>query len=298
MHQDPHWFAQARTRWTLRTLPAACPWLLGLSPSGIWQWLRRWHLPYKRGRGHLHSPDPDYRAKLADIRAILALSQSDPTRDVVVFADEMGIYRQPTLAQAYEQAGKAQPVAELGYSTNRCVRVAAAVNVWTGQVTYRMRAKVTGMALIGFLQALRADYPEAERIYVIWDNWPLHFHPDVLAALQAQAWAYPLHTPGNWPTKARRKAKRLDLPIRLVPLPTYAPWTNPIEKLWRWLRQEELHLHRFGDNWVGLKQCIGQFLDRFAQGSEALLRYVGLSDPHRLYQAALQLPDNRTLARC
>ena len=26
--------------------------------------------------------------------------------------------------------------------------------------------------------------------------------------------------------------------IEPVWLPTYAPWLNPIEKLWRWLRQE------------------------------------------------------------
>ena len=37
------------------------------------------------------------------------------------------------------------------------------------------------------------------------------------------------------------------LPIQLVPLPTYASWCNPIEKLWRQLRQELLHLHRFAD---------------------------------------------------
>jgi len=33
--------------------------------------------------------------------------------------------------------------------------------------------------------------------------------------------------------------------ITLVYLPTYAPWLNPIEKLWRKAYQEVLHLHRF-----------------------------------------------------
>jgi transposase len=35
--------------------------------------------------------------------------------------------------------------------------------------------------------------------------------------------------------------------IVLVPLPTYAPWTNPVEKVWRKLCQEVLHLHEFVD---------------------------------------------------
>jgi len=31
----------------------------------------------------------------------------------------------------------------------------------------------------------------------------------------------------------------------LVPLPTYGSWTGPIERLWRWLKQEVLHLHSY-----------------------------------------------------
>jgi hypothetical protein len=31
--------------------------------------------------------------------------------------------------------------------------------------------------------------------------------------------------------------------LQSVWLPTYAPWLNPIEKLWRWLRQDVLKMH-------------------------------------------------------
>ena len=59
--------------------------------------------------------------------------------------------------------------------------------------------------------AVAAADPQAERLYSALDNWPVHFHfhPELLAALPPQ--------------------------ITLVPLPTYAPWTNPVEKVWRWL---------------------------------------------------------------
>ncbi len=71
----------------------------------------------------------------------------------------------------------------------------------------------------------------------------------------------------------------LHLPIQRVFLPTYASWLHPIEKLWRTLRQDVLHLHRLADNLAQVREGVAAFLDQFAQPgalSDALLRYVGL----------------------
>ncbi|HEX2909583.1 MAG TPA: IS630 family transposase, partial [Chloroflexia bacterium] len=57
---------------------------------------------------------------------------------------------------------------------------------------------------------------------------------------------------------------------------TYASWLNPIEKLWRKLRQEELHLHRLADDLAQLRARVDRFLDRFANDSLELLPYLGL----------------------
>jgi len=64
--------------------------------------------------------------------------------------------------------------------------------------------------------------------------------------------------------------------IEPVWLPTYASWLNPIEKVWRWLRQQVLHRHRLSDRWAELKQRVAQFFEQFADGSLKLLKYVGL----------------------
>ncbi len=64
--------------------------------------------------------------------------------------------------------------------------------------------------------------------------------------------------------------------ITLVPLPTYASWRTPIEKVWRYLKQEVLHMHSWADAWATLKLEVARFLDRFAQPNTALLHYVGL----------------------
>ena len=61
-------------------------------------------------------------------------------------------------------------------------------------------------------------------------------------------------------------------------LPTYASWLNPIEKLWRRLKQKVIHLHRSAheDKLVTLRQQVCEFLEQFAAGSLKLLHYVGI----------------------
>jgi hypothetical protein len=285
IHQRPAAFGQSQTRWTLSGLKQACPWLRVNTLAGMHQVLERINIHWKRGRGHLHSPDPDYVPKLSDVWRWIREVQDDFDQQVLLFGDEFGFYRQPTLANDYERAGETQPLAELGHRTNACWRIAGALNTWTGQVTYVGHAHFTIKLLVDFFAQITNTYPCATTIYLVVDNWPVHFHPDVLAALQPQTFPWPLHRPGNWPTEPSKQARFLNLPIQLVQLPTYAPWANPIEKLWLLLKKNVLHLHRFEDDWAGLKQRVDTELEQFTQPSPDLLRFVGLSDPLRLYHS-------------
>ena len=239
----------------------------------------------RRGRAHLHSPDPDYVGKLRDVWINLRAVQADPEKQVLLFSDEFTFYRQPSLSYDYASAGGAQPLAELGHRSNLTWRIAAALNAWTGQITYASHSHFTLKLLVDFYQQVAITYPQAELIYLVVDNWPVHFHADVLAALHNPTIAWPRKLPNNWSTEPSKQARQLDLPIRLVPLPTYAPWNNPIEKLWHLLKKQVLHLHRFEDDWNGLKQRVHQELDLYRKPSPDLLRYVGLKDPLYLYHA-------------
>jgi transposase len=60
-------------------------------------------------------------------------------------------------------------------------------------------------------------------------------------------------------------------------LPTYAPWTNPIEKVWRKLYADLLHLHRRVTDWEALQHDVQAWLDQWQQPSPDLLRYTGLA---------------------
>jgi len=284
VRRDPHALGIAQTRWTLATIQEACAWMQALTKPGIAQILERLGISWKRARWHIHSPDPLYEAKLALVRCLgRAVRETDGTL-VLVYLDEITIYRQPTLGAAWEQTGPHQARAERSYRSDTPTRVVATLDPCDGRVVYRRGATIGVAELVALYQDLVAAYPQAERMYAIQDNWPVHTHPDVLVALEVQETPWPYHRPASWSNepspKARQKYGDLHLPIQIVQLPTYASWTNPIEKLWRKLRGDLLHLHRYADRLEELQQEIDRFLDQFANGSQELLRYVGLLVPN------------------
>jgi transposase len=281
VRRDPHALGYDRSRWTLGMLCTQTAPFLKLSGDGSLSALfTRLGISYKRGRDYIHSPDPDYGPKLQRVDEIVAEVRASSGRLVALYQDELTYYRQPTVAAAYEAAGPEQPRALRSYRANTATRVGGALNVVDGGVSYRQGARFGVRELVGFYQQIRSEYPAAERIYVFQDNWPIHFHPDVLVALEEQENPWPWYRPRSWSlgpsAQAVKRWGALALPIQLVPLPTYASWTNPIEKLWRWLKQEVLHLHRLADQLALLRQEVTRFLEQFANGSPELLNYVGL----------------------
>ena len=276
LRRDPHVLGYSRSRWSLGLLHAACPWIRVSTAAGLSQMLRRFRIHVKQSRAYVHSPDRFYQAKLSRIELARLQALYDPDHVALVYLDEFTVYRQPSLAQAYELAGTSQPLAYRSHSANTRTRIVGALDAITGRVLYRQQTHITLACLRALWQDLRAAYPTVERLYVVVDNWPVHYHPDVLAPLQPQDFPWPPAVPANWPTAPTASIPRDNLPIRLLALPTYASWLNPIEKLWRWLKQDVLHLHRLSDHWDKLKERVTTFLNQFANGSQDLLHYVGL----------------------
>jgi len=285
VRRDPHLLGIERNRWDLANLLQCCDWLRLQSLAGLWRLLDRLGISYKRGRPYVHSPDPHYLAKQKELEQIKQLVASEPERLVLLYLDEVTLYRQPTLASNYEAKGHIQPKAPRSYQSDYTLtRIIASLNGASGQVEYLRATKIGLEALVGFYQQIRAAYPHAERIYVVEDNWPVHFHPNVLVALEPQESHWPKRLMSNWPSEPSEAAQKhwgaLHLPIQLVQLPTYASWLNPIEKLWRKLNQEMVHLHRLADKVMEFRHSLDHFLDKFAAGSRELLRYVGLGVPN------------------
>ena len=252
-------------------------WLELNSRSGICKLLKRLGIRWKMGRDYVHSPDKHYNEKLGLIELAKQFVYAKPDRYVLLYLDELSYYRQPEPTFAYESVGKVQPLARRSYHSNTRSRVIGTLDLISGKVLHKQRSKIGVREISEFYQEIANEYANADTIFVVQDNWPIHFHPDVLARLQPQEFPYPPNLPKNWPKEPSRKAVHDDLPIQILCLPTYASWCNPIEKLWRWLRQDILYLHRQSDEWPELKQRVSQFLYRFRDGSPELLQYTGLS---------------------
>lgn len=251
-HQSPECFGLPRSRWSLDGRRHAVCWLAPLSLPGVWGVLERFEIVYKRGRRYVHSPDPNYLSKAARLRSVWQQVQADPTCLVLLYEDELTYYRCPTICCAYAQAGSDAPRAGQGNGYNSSRRIAGCLDAASGRLSTWQRSAFDHPTFLRYLLAVEASYPDAERIYLALDNWPVHWQPDVLARLQQSK-------------------------ITPIFLPTYAPWLNPIEKVWRKLKQEILHLHRYKSRWQELQERVQHWLDQYHHPSAELLRYVGLS---------------------
>ena len=255
------------SRWTLRAIRATFDIFHGLTLGGVWRALQRRGIGLCSGVVQHFSPDPDYIPKRDNLYTCLHEAAAMPGRVVLVFLDEMGYARWPE--PACDWTGRppaAPPLADRAESPNRIWRIIGALNALTGRVDFLEDYIVGRAKVIKFYEQLDRAYPDAERLLVVQDNWSIHTHEDVLGALK------------QWPR------------IEPVWLPTYAPWLNPIEKLWRWLRQAVLRLHRLAGDWTALRGRVNQFLGQFATGSHALLRYVGQLGDGKLAQALRSPP--------
>jgi DDE superfamily endonuclease len=228
-----------RSRWTLALLQQRGTSLASLTTqSGVWQRLKRWRVRWKRGRLHVSSPDPLYALKMQALADALALATPHPDQISVLYADETTCHRQPFVGQsghAQGRDGQHQPTADLAHAGNSVRRIVGTWDVVTGRLLYRAHSKMGVSQLVAFLKPGRKAYAPTRRIVLIWDNWPIHFYDNLQVQAQANQ-------------------------IELLNLPTYAPWTNPIEKLWRKLKQEVLCLHRLSQDWARLQEQVHDFL--------------------------------------
>lgn len=265
------------TRWTLRHLRTSVPWLANISVPGVHQLISRLGISYKRGRTYIHSPDVEYKQKMICVAQVLDAVKQNPETHVAFYQDEFSFHRYPTVAKDWTQRGTKKPLARQGLGSDQTCYGIGALNAHTGDVIYQQVESATVLATHEFYTEVYHRYPNAEHIYIIQDNRPVHLHERLLEALLPQTSSFNKPLPPSWLEKGSTKIAKLDqLPIEILQLPTYAPWTNPIEKLWRWVRQSVLHLHRLTDDWKNLQQRVMAFMEQFKGGSKQLLRYVGL----------------------
>ena len=125
-----------------------------------------------------------------------------------------------------------------------------AVDYHTGQTVVLFRRRKRRLEVAELLQALLAKHPEGT-IYLAWDNSNTHQDDEIEAVLRAAA--------GR---------------LILLYLPTYSPWLNPIEMLWRQFRREVTHCELFASV-KDLLAASKDFFNRYNCCPERALTIIG-----------------------
>jgi transposase len=125
-----------------------------------------------------------------------------------------------------------------------------AVNYHTGETVILFRRRKRRREVAELLRALVDKHPTGT-IYVAWDNADTHEDDEVDAVLRGAA--------GR---------------LVLLYLPTYSPWLNPIEMLWRHFRREVTHCELF-ESVAALLQAAQDFFDRHNRVPQQVLSIIG-----------------------
>ena len=164
------------------------------------------------------------------------------------YADEFNLSWMPTLRAMWSPKGQqvmiptpAQPTRHYGIG---------AVNYHTGETVVLIKPHKRRQEIAELLQALVDKHPIGT-IYVAWDNANTHQDDEVEVVVRGAA--------GR---------------LVLLYLPTYSPWLNPIEMLWRYFRGEVTHCELF-PTVKALLTAAREFFDRYNQEPQSILSIIG-----------------------
>jgi putative transposase len=167
---------------------------------------------------------------------------------VFYYADEFNVSWLPTLRKMWGLKGQqvmiptpGQPKVQYGWG---------AVNYHTGEPVVIIRKRKRRLEVAELLQTLVDQHPTGT-IYVAWDHASTHQDDEVEAVVRAAA--------GR---------------LVLLYLPTYSPWLNPIEMLWRHFRREVTHCELFETVKV-LIEASYDFFRRYNQTPDKVLSIIG-----------------------
>ena len=125
-----------------------------------------------------------------------------------------------------------------------------AVNYHTGETVVQFQPRKRRQEVAQLLEALLERHPTGT-VYVAWDNASTHADDEVDDVVRAAA--------GR---------------LVLLYLPTYSPWLNPIEMLWRHFRREVTHCELFASP-KALLAAAADFFARYNRQPEKTLSIIG-----------------------
>jgi transposase len=233
IQQDPEQSGYLATVWTVAMLALALAEKLGvyLSHSSIRQALHTTGLAWSRPRLAMPAKtDPDKAAKQwAIAQAVVA---AGPTA-ALLYADESRIELLPLVRSMWHWLGQQIRIPTPG--SNQTRSLFGALNIQTGQWTYLVREHMHKEDFITFLEHLLTVYASGTIILIV-DNYSSHTAKIVAA----------------WLAEHPR--------LQLYYLPKYCSHLNPVENIWRRLK-DRVAADRLCSPLQGLLDAVARFFD-------------------------------------
>jgi len=215
---SPQDYGYLRSRWSSELLAIELSRQLRVQvhATTVRRWLARGHYGYRRARPTLHIRDPKRVARMRAIKRMLA--NRKPGTEVF-YSDEVDIDLNPKIGAMWTRRGHQRTVATPGKNQKRYL--AGALHARTGKVLWSEGSSKNTDLFLALLEHLRARYRSARRIVLIVDNYGIHKSRLALAWLK--------HNPK----------------FELLFQPTYHPWVNHIERLWKQLHDVVTRNHAY-----------------------------------------------------
>ncbi|HAF0201118.1 TPA_asm: IS630 family transposase [Salmonella enterica subsp. enterica serovar Typhimurium] len=233
VQRSPKDFGWLRSRWSTELLALVINRLFDvtLHRSTLHRYLRQADMVWRRAAPTLKIKDPHYEEKRLVIDQALAQEQ---TAHPVFYQDEVDIDLNPKIGADWMPKGQQKRIATPGQ--NQKHYLAGALHSGTGRVHYVSGSSKSSDLFICLLETLRRTYRRAKTITLVADNYIIH--------------------------KSRKVERWLEEnpKFRLLFLPMYSPWLNPIERLWLSLHETITRNHQCRYMWQLLKQ-VAQFMN-------------------------------------
>ncbi len=201
------------------------------------------------------SPDPDYQQKVKKLEKYQ--KQAKNGEILLYYQDEIDLNLLPGILRCWALQGVQRKVPTPGVN-QKCYGFGA-VNYVSGQTLHRIEERKNSVGFCAFIEQFMqtvTQVPEyhGQKIVLVVDNFIIHRS-----------------------RKTQEFLKKYKGQLLLFMLPTYSPWLNLIERLWKHLRRKVTHNHLFASI-AALVKAVCSFLDTLNVTPQLTLSVIGATE--------------------
>lgn len=201
------------------------------------------------------SPDPAYKQKAKRLKKYQ--KQAKNGEILLYYQDEIDLNLLPGIMRCWTLAGVQRKVPTPG--VNQKQYGFGAVNYVSGQTVHRIEERKNSAGFCAFIEQFMQTVTQApdyhgQKIVVVVDNFIIHRSRKTQAFLE------------NYKDQ-----------LVLFMLPTYSPWLNLIERLWKHLRRKVTHNHLFA-SLAELVKAVCSFLKTLNSTPQLILSVIGATE--------------------